>query len=188
MSKIDHSLFKADEHALEEAYGLCPDCNQKLQLKRSKAGPFIGCSAYPSCEFTKPLHENETSQLKLIEGSSCKKCASQLAIKKGRFGLFIGCTNFPECDFIESIKQQDKTNLACPECNNGSLLKRANKYGKSFYACDQFPKCKYAVNFPPVDSSCPKCGWTIMLEKKMADGLRWICPQKHCNHKTEPTG
>ena len=109
MSKIDHSLFSAHEHALEEAFGLCPLCEGKLRLKHGKSGKFIGCSQYPECEYTKPLHETETTELKKIEGSHCPECEAQLAIKKGRYGLFIGCTNFPECHHIEPIKKEDDT-------------------------------------------------------------------------------
>lgn len=185
MSKIDHSLFSAHEHALQEAFGPCPDCGAKLTLKRGKSGAFIGCSTYPSCEFTKPLHETETSEIKQIEGSHCPECNATLAIKKGRFGLFIGCSNFPDCHHIEPIKQQDDTHLTCPQCNSGHLVKRANKFGKNFYACNGFPKCKYAVNLPPVAHKCESCGWPIMLEKKSANGKILQCPQKSCNHKVQ---
>lgn len=33
MSKIDHSLFSAHEHALEDAFGDCPDCGKPLHIK-----------------------------------------------------------------------------------------------------------------------------------------------------------
>ncbi len=183
MSKIDHSLFSAHEHALQEAFGQCPDCGEKLTLKHGKSGAFIGCSTYPKCDFTKPLHETESAEIKQIEGSHCPECNAILAIKKGRFGLFIGCSNFPQCHHIEPVKQQDDTHLNCPVCNSGHLVKRANKFGKNFYACNGFPKCKYAVNFPPVSHACDACGWPIMLEKKSASGKVLQCPQRMCNHK-----
>lgn len=187
MSKIDHSLFSAQEHALEEAFGVCPECEAQLQLRRGKSGAFVGCSRYPECDFTKPLHETENTEIKQIDGSTCPECSAQLSIKKGRYGLFIGCTNFPDCHHIESLKQHDDTKLNCPLCNSGHLVKRANKFGKSFFACSDFPKCKYAVNYPPVDQRCSKCNWPIMLERKMANGKILQCPQKHCSHKVEST-
>lgn len=185
MSKIDHSLFTAQEHALDDAYGDCPDCGEKLRLKRSKSGPFLGCSAYPQCHFSKPLYDNATTTVTVIEGSSCPECASELAIKKGRFGLFIGCTDFPQCHHIEAAKSKEVSKLACPSCHSGELIKRTSKFGKSFFACNGFPKCKYAVNYPPVASSCPSCDWPIMLERKAAHGNYLQCPQKACQHKIE---
>ncbi len=187
MSKIDHSLFAADEHALEEAYGLCPECGGKLCIRHGKSGPFIGCSHYPECHYTKNLHEHETSEIKRLDGSACPLCASELAIKKGRFGLFIGCSNFPTCHYIGSLKSpQADTHISCPECKSGHLVSRTSKFGKTFYACNGFPKCRYAVNSEPVNYQCPECFWPIMLKKKISgkDGL--ICPVKSCQHKFVP--
>ena len=183
MSKIDHSLFSAHEHALEEAFGLCPECGAKLHLKHGKSGKFIGCSQYPNCSYTKPLHETETTELKKIEGSHCPECDSQLAIKKGRYGLFIGCSNFPECHHIEPIKKESDTKLTCPLCKEGHLVKRTNKYGKNFFACSEFPSCKYAVNHPPVNKTCPKCSWPIMTEKTTHQSKVLQCPQRTCLFK-----
>lgn len=183
MSKIDHSLFSAHEHALEEAFGVCPLCEAKLQMRHSKSGAFIGCSRYPECDFSKSLHETQSSEIKQIEGSICPECSAPLSIKRGRYGLFIGCSNFPECHHIESLKQQDDTKLSCPSCDGGHLVKRANKFGKNFYACSEYPKCKYAVNHQPVSKSCPECNWSIMLERKTAGGKSLQCPQRNCGHK-----
>lgn len=181
MSKIDHSLFSAHEHALEDAYGSCPECGSDLQLKHSKSGPFVGCTAYPACHFSKPLHDNQTATLKTIDGTECPKCSSQLAIKKGRYGMFIGCTNFPECQYIEHVQSHEQTSITCPKCKKGSLIERTNKYGKRFFACDDYPKCRYVVNFTPLAQSCPRCGWGIMIDKK---GVVQ-CPQPMCGYKEE---
>lgn len=183
MSKIDHSLFSAHEHALEHLEELCPKCQSVLKIKHGKSGAFIGCSQYPECDFAKPLHEYETAELKVIEGSACPLCGENLVIKKGRYGLFIGCSNFPVCHYIESAKQTSIETIPCPSCKTGNLTKRANKFGKQFYPCDNYPSCKYVVNFPPLAISCPKCSWPIMLEKKSAQGSVLQCPQRACGFK-----
>jgi putative DNA topoisomerase len=183
VSKIDHSLFKANEHALEQVTGLCPKCKSALKIKHGKSGAFIGCSQYPQCDFSKPLHEYETADVKIIEGSQCPQCSANLVIKKGRFGLFIGCSNFPSCTYIESSKQSNEEHIKCPNCSQGQLIKRSNKFGKQFYPCNNFPKCKYVVNFATVATRCHECDWPIMLEKKTAQGLILQCPQRNCGHK-----
>ncbi|MEP0355516.1 topoisomerase DNA-binding C4 zinc finger domain-containing protein [Paraglaciecola sp.] len=182
MSKIDHSLFSVQEGA-EQAFGPCPKCSSKLGLRRGKSGAFIGCTQYPKCDFSKPLHEYENAEIKVIEGSSCPLCSNELVIKKGRYGLFIGCSDFPTCHYIESNKSAQETNVACPVCSRGRLTKRTNKFGKSFYACDNYPKCKYALNLPPVEHQCPECAWPIMQQKKSGTEIDLVCPQKHCQCK-----
>lgn len=183
MSKIDQSLFSVNEQASEQAFGPCPQCQAKLRIRRGKSGAFIGCSNYPDCDFSKPLHEYENAELKVIEGSSCPLCASKLAIKKGRYGLFIGCSDFPSCYYIESNNKAEDTHVACPSCNKGFLAKRSNKFGKTFYSCDHYPKCKYLLNSVPVSQTCPECQWPIMLKKQSAGNAVLQCPQKICGYK-----
>jgi putative DNA topoisomerase len=183
MSKIDHSLFAANEHALAHIEDVCPKCQSPLTIKHSKKGPFLGCSQYPSCDFAKPLHEHETADIKIIEGSVCPLCSQILVIKKGRYGLFIGCSNYPTCSFIESNKHDEDEKYKCPSCKGGYLIKRANKFGKSFYPCDQYPKCKYALNAKPIASPCPACNWPLRLVKKTEQGQTLLCPQRQCGHK-----
>jgi len=33
---------------------LCPKCTKQLYLQNSKRGPFVGCSGYPKCDYTRP--------------------------------------------------------------------------------------------------------------------------------------
>lgn len=186
MSRIDHSLFSADEHALQHAYGDCPECSAKLHIRSGRSGLFLGCSRYPQCHFSKPLHEYENTQIKVIEGSQCPQCTAALAVKKGRFGLFIGCTNFPNCHHIERANRSGQALLDCPACHHGQLHKRTNRYGKTFYACDRYPGCRYALNFEPVAYACPVCGWPVMVSKASSTGSYLQCPQRECQHKIKP--
>jgi putative DNA topoisomerase len=79
---------------------------------------------------------------------------------------------------------QSAATSPCPKCHHGTLVKRQNKFGKYFYACDDYPKCKYMLNSAPVDTACESCGWKMMVQvdKNEAEkGL--ICPQVNCQHK-----
>ncbi|WP_265448576.1 topoisomerase DNA-binding C4 zinc finger domain-containing protein, partial [Aeromonas salmonicida] len=53
MSKIDHHLFSAHEHGFEREP--CPQCGAELVIRQGKHGPFLGCSAYPSCDYIRSL-------------------------------------------------------------------------------------------------------------------------------------
>ncbi|GGI91849.1 DNA topoisomerase family protein [Shewanella gelidii] len=184
MSKIDHKLFSAHEHALEKEFELCPTCGCELSLKHSKHGSFIGCNNYPTCEYTRPLVQHEAIESQIIEGSKCPECAHELAVKSGRFGIFIGCTNYPACHHIEKHDQDDVVEaVGCPRCRLGHMEHRTSRYGKNFYACSAYPKCKYLVNFRPVAMTCPDCNFSILVERKGAAGLRLECPQKSCKFK-----
>lgn len=180
MTKIDHSLFEAREHALDSVDSPCPQCGSGLVIRHSKNGPFVGCSSYPSCDFIKPLHDTQTTVLKVMESMPCPLCQHPLAIKKGRYGMFIGCANFPECHYIDKINHAEDTHVECPKCKKGHLKERTNKYGKRFFSCDNYPDCRYVLNFEPVNQSCETCHWPILIRRKG----RLACPQPSCDYST----
>ena len=183
MKKQQSALFEKHEHALQKEYGECPTCGGELRIRNSKHGAFLGCSGYPTCDYSRPLVATETMDEQVIEGSSCPLCNNELAIKKGRYGIFIGCTNYPHCQHIEHEEEQN--DIACPQCNKGHLAQRVSKYGKSFYACNDYPTCKYIINYQPLDQSCPSCDWGILIEKRGSSGRRVMCPQKSCGYKED---
>lgn len=182
MSDSKKPLF-AETTRSNENIEQCPNCASKLIIKHSKKGSFWGCETYPECEFTKPLVEYERIDDKELPGSTCPKCSHTLAVKQGRYGMFIGCTNFPACDHIEDNQNKADAGVACPSCHSGELFEKSNRFGKTFYACDQYPKCKYVLNHKPVNQICPDCDWSVLIERKMANGDVLVCPQKKCNYK-----
>lgn len=204
MVKKDGPLFSA--HATSQlAHGDCPQCSAPLQMKFVGKNTFFGCTAYPHCDFSQSLNKQDVVTLKLIDESHCPKCAAQLAVKKGRFGMFIGCTQFPSCDFIsnnQSTQQQssdqqlgmasagedEKENepVTCPSCKKGQLLKKQNRFGKFFYACDSYPKCKTVFNQEPVAKNCPKCSAPVMLIKSRGENV-FICAKSTCAHMVNET-
>ncbi len=169
--------------ANQAAYGDCPQCSSPLQLKFVGKNTFIGCTAYPKCDYSQSFNKNEVITLKVIDDSHCLECASQLAVKKGRYGMFIGCTNFPDCHFISTNQTtHDKPQyqpVGCPSCQSGKLHRKQNRFGKFFYACDNYPACKHVENDEPVAKVCPKCQVKMMLKKKKDV---FICVNKKCKH------
>ena len=62
--------------------------------------------------------------------------------------MFIGCSSYPACNHIESLDQpkeqpEEQPLVGCPDCGKGHLVERKSRYGKTFYACDNYPKCKF---------------------------------------------
>lgn len=170
------------QEALDEA---CPQCGKPLSIRLGRYNRFIGCTGYPECNYTRSVGENKAeadSDAEKIEGRSCPKCGNPLQLRAGRYGKFIGCTNYPECKHIESLQKPADTGVACPECHQGSILKRKSRMGKIFYSCGRYPDCKYALWNEPYNQACPKCAWpllTIKITKKR--GKELVCPKKPCD-------
>ncbi|MDP1918901.1 MAG: type I DNA topoisomerase [Myxococcales bacterium] len=79
--RVDQSVTTQEE---------CPRCHAPLKDK----GAFLGCSNYPTCNFTvdaKALaHARKT-------GALCPKCGRLMVQRKGAKGPFLACIGYPEC-------------------------------------------------------------------------------------------
>lgn len=164
----------------------CPKCGRPLAIRLGKRGRFIGCTGYPSCDYTRSL-EGETEQRsgdsEAVADRSCPECGSALLIRRGPYGKFIGCSNFPKCKYIESLQKSQDTGINCPACGKGTLIQRKSRYGKVFYSCSTYPECKYAVWNPPLAEPCPRCAWPILtLKTSKRRGTEKVCPRKECDY------
>jgi DNA topoisomerase I len=177
----DASVSRKDV-TTEELDEACPKCGQPLSLRLGRRGRFIGCTAYPECDYTRNVgEEGESSEPEVVEGRKCPQCESDLIIRTGRYGKFIGCSSYPDCKHIEPLEKPTDTGVECPQCHKGTMLKRKSRRGKIFYSCSTYPDCDYAVWNEPVDGPCPDCGWPILTVKTTkSKGTERVCPQKDC--------
>jgi DNA topoisomerase-1 len=169
----------------------CPECGNPLSIRLGRNGRFIGCTHYPECAYTRNLGDDgdTTDAAEIIEGRACPECASPLVLKAGRYGKFIGCSAYPKCRHIEPLEKPLDTQVACPQCKTGTILKRKSRNGKVFYSCSGYPKCSYALWNAPIKESCPSCDWPILTVKaSKRHGVEKVCPQKECKYATPYEG
>ena len=114
----------------------------------------------------------------------CDKCGSRMVIKNGRYGKFAACPNYPECkntkplDAPNTEKTEqapvEATGLKCEKCG-GNLIIRNGRYG-SFYACENFPKCKFTKQITKdTGIPCPLCSASIVLKKGKNNSTFYSC-------------
>ena len=175
----------------------CPVCGRPLAIKVGKRGPFIACSGYPECKFTRNYVRDEKGEIKIEEPAQetptdevCEKCGSPMVQKTGRFGPFLACSGYPDCKNTRSLRSSDAfkpapTGVKCPEegCD-GELVQRRSKRGRVFYGCSRYPKCSFAVWNKPVAKTCPECGAPFVVEHTTKkDGRHLKCFKKGCPYK-----
>ncbi len=163
----------------------CPKCGKKLSSRLGRSGRFIGCTAYPECDYTRNVDGEETtaSEPEVVADRKCPKCESDLWVRIGKYGKFIGCSSYPKCKHIESLEQPTNTGVDCPQCKKGEILVRKSRRGKIFYSCSGYPECDYALWNEPVKESCPDCEWPILTTKTTKSrGAEKVCPQKSCGY------
>ena len=165
----------------------CPKCNEPLMIRLGRRGRFVGCSAYPDCDYTRNLGEDkEEEKPEIVEDRSCPTCGSSLLIRAGKYGKFIGCSSYPDCTYIEPLEKPTTTGVKCPKCKEGDMVTRRSRRGKTFYSCSRYPDCDYAVWNEPVDQACPSCDWPMLTKKTTKrKGSELVCPEKECGY-SEP--
>jgi DNA topoisomerase-1 len=160
----------------EEEY--CENCGRPMVLKKGRFGTFFACTGYPDCKTTKQIGgQQKKPDQKLDE--ICPQCGNHLVLKTGRFGEFTACSNYPTCKYVK----QKTIGVKCPECNEGEVVERRSKRGKTFYGCNRWPECNFVAWGKPVPEKCPQCGSPYMIEKWLKAGTVWQCPNAECKHK-----
>lgn len=162
---------------------VCDKCGKPLIIKWGKHGRFIACTGYPECKNTRPLEQEGTGGQGAEAqetAEKCEKCGSPMVLKSGRFGRFLACSRYPECKTTKAIS----TGIKCPD-DGGDIVERRTKKGKVFFSCGNYPKCKFATWYKPVNRKCPQCGAAFLVEKKTKQGEYIACLNKECRYKEE---
>ncbi len=115
----------------------------------------------------------------------CEKCGSKMIVRNGRYGKFAACPNFPKCRNtkpLEASEKQTETKkeavvvegMKCEICGSDMVL-RSGRYG-SFYACSQYPKCKFTKQKnKEIDVPCPKCGGKVVMKYGKSKSVFYCC-------------
>ena len=160
----------------------CPKCEAQLSIRLGKRGRFVGCTAYPDCDYTRSMDGDDEEDKAIIADRNCPKCESDLVVRHGKYGKFIGCSSYPNCKFIEPLEKPKNTDVECPKCHEGKILERKSRRGKVFFSCERYPKCDYAIWNMPLAQPCPQCQWPILTVKTTKKrGSEKVCPQASCS-------
>ncbi|NLM56032.1 MAG: type I DNA topoisomerase [Clostridiales bacterium] len=111
----------------------------------------------------------------------CEKCGARMVVKNGRYGKFAACPNYPECKNTKplngtsaksegteeaasaALTEPQYADFKCEKCG-GDMVLRTGRYG-SFYACVNYPKCKFTKQKNQVIGvKCPKCGGDVVVK------------------------
>jgi DNA topoisomerase-1 len=162
----------------------CDQCGKHMNVRWGRNGFFLACSGYPDCRNTKEFERRDDGTIVVAEsettGEACPECGADLAVKKGRYGRFVACTNYPECRHTRPVG----TGVQCPRDNcSGELVEKRSKRGRTFYACDRFPGCDFALWDRPVPKPCPECGNEYLVEKSGRQAGMIRCPSKSCSYR-----
>ncbi len=140
---------------------------------------------YKDFEPSLKLAEDEIEKINMdVETDEvCELCGAMILIKHGRFGKFKACSNYPEC--TNTMPILDKIGVACPECEDGEVIKRKTKKFKDFYGCSNFPNCRFTSWHRPTGEKCQVCSKSL-IEYKTRAVNEIKCIDKDCPSNQKP--
>ncbi len=167
---------KITEEATDQ---ICEKCGKPMVIKLGRFGRFLACTGYPDCKNTKQINNNNEIEAPETTDEKCEVCGKPMVVKRGRFGTFLGCSGYPEC---KNIKSKSKgTGVTCPECGKGEIVEKRSKKGRTFYSCNKYPDCKFALWSKPTGEKCPTCSSLLVYAAK---GMI-ACSNKECEFKKQ---
>lgn len=162
------------EEATEET---CEKCGKPMVIKLGRYGKFLACTGFPECKNTKPLNKGKEPGESESTDEKCDLCGAPMQIKQGRYGKFLGCSKYPDCKGIKRI--ENSTGVKCPSCGKGEIVEKRSRKGRTFYSCNQYPACKFALWSKPTGEECPDCNNLLVFGK----GGMVYCSNKACKFK-----
>ncbi len=122
---VDTGSKRADKKIEKKVSSqVCKKCGAGMVVKESKFGPFLACSKYPKCKFTKSI-------VKKI-GISCPECKKgdiiERRTKAGK--VFWGCSKYPKCKWAtweDPRKIEPKPKETNNEQHNSKFSSKANR-------------------------------------------------------------
>lgn len=160
----------------------CEKCGKPMVIKWGKNGHFIACSGYPDCKNTKEFRRGAAGEIELVaseeSSETCDLCGSKMLVKQGKFGKFLACSRYPECKGTKSIS----TGVPCPQCG-GQIVEKRSRSGRTFFGCNKYPACNFALWDKPVAKKCPMCEAPLLVQKVRKSGVAIQCNNKLCGYK-----
>jgi len=174
----------------------CPKCNAQMVVKWGRSGEFLACSRYPECKSTANFTRDADGNIQIAKEETttevCDVCGKPMLVRFGRYGKFLGCSGYPECKTVRSLVRPVPTGIHCPDCQDGEIMEKRSRSGKTFFSCNRYPHCRFATWDRPVAEACPLCAAPFVVEKttKRAGTVR-RCLSEGCKYKettAEPEG
>jgi DNA topoisomerase I len=151
---------------------VCPECGAetgaKMQKRWGRYGWFLSCERFPDCKARMRVEEENGEAAARPEPEQtdvpCPNCGKPMLKRSGRFGPFLGCQDYPKCKGVRSLEETEGPEIVCPKCKEGRVVRKRTKKRRSFYGCNRYPDCDFAIWEPPLQTPCPNCQGPLVAE------------------------
>ena len=108
----------------------------------------------------------------------CELCGRKMVVRHCKYVKFLACPGFPECKNTKTLQQE--TPGSCPRCGKKVLAKKS-KTGRTYYGCEDNPKCGFMTWDIPLAEKCPQCGSSLF---KTTGRVKMIhCLKEGCGYE-----
>ena len=178
-------------HLMKEQFGKIVDVKFTAEMEREldevEEGKteWVGMMHHFYDDFTDMLQSAEKNmegtKMKIPDEETdivCELCGRKMVVRHGKYGKFLACPGFPECKNTKTLQQE--TPASCPRCGKKVLAKKS-KTGRTYYGCEDNPKCGFMTWDLPLAEKCPQCGSSLF---KTTGRVKMIhCLKEGCGYE-----
>jgi DNA topoisomerase-1 len=172
VSEIAERAEEKAERPMETTDIVCPECGAETGAKMKKTwgryGWFLSCERFPDCKARMAVEDAggdgkpgrpEPEQTDI----PCPICGKPMLKRVGRFGAFLGCPDYPKCKGTKNLDEVEGPEIVCPKCKEGRVVRKRTKRKRTFWSCNRYPDCDYAIWEPPI-GACPECKGPVVAD------------------------
>jgi len=172
VSEIAERAEEKAERPMETTDIVCPECGAETGAKMKKTwgryGWFLSCERFPDCKARMAVEDAggdgkpgrpEPEQTDI----PCPICGKPMLKRVGRFGAFLGCPDYPKCKGTKNLDEVEGPEIVCPKCREGRVVRKRTKRKRTFWSCNRYPDCDYAIWEPPI-GACPECKGPVVAD------------------------
>lgn len=161
------------------------EMEQELDEVEAGKTEWVGMMHHFYDDFTEMLQSAEKNmegtKMKIPDEETdivCELCGRKMVVRHGKYGKFLACPGFPECKNTKTLQQE--TPGSCPRCGKKVLAKKS-KTGRTYYGCEDNPKCGFMTWDIPLAEKCPQCGSSLF---KTTGRVKMIhCLKEGCGYE-----
>lgn len=172
-----HETMKHAKAETQPAAYACPRCGSRTVHRFGKAGMFLSCGAYPTCDYAAPIDREGRPLLPAKVNVACPDDGSPMILRTGRFGKFLASVNYPEVKCVVNLDKHERikypspppltTDLACEKCGSPLNLRRGKR--GLWLGCSRFPKCRGRLAWNKVEPAKQKKLEAVFADHEQAN-------------------
>ena len=160
----------------------CEKCGKQMVIKWGRNGEFLACSQLPGVQEHEELQARRRRRDRIAVEEDDRRGVRE--VRPADDGALRALRQVPRLLRLSGVQERSAagkpvpTGIKCPDCNEGEIIERKSRWGKTFFCCNRYPDCQFATWERPVPSPAPTARPFIVEKTTKRAGRSHRCYNK----------